>query len=426
MAGEPPAHLLLAVFQMFFFTYLVRVMSNMRQGGRQARRRRLRHREMMLGRRPARIHPAYVPAALALARGGDPINRTIWSYVRLPATFWQKFVQGTLCDAEFYKRFRMTRDTFQMICDKLNPVLEKSDTRMRLAIPTKKRLAICIYWLASGDLMRSVADLFGVSEGSVSLIVHKVCDAINEVLFRDYLSFPTGQKLKETIQGYKERWGFPQCAGAIDGSHIPIKAPSKNPNDFYNRKGFYSVILQGVVDHMSRFTMIDIGMPGSVHDARVLRESNVFDRGESGTLLPQEFAQDINGVTVPAVLLGDAAYPTLPWLMKPYPDNGALTREKFDFNYRQSRARMTVECAFGRLKGRWRCLTKRLDVLLDNVPDIVGACCVLHNICEVHKDEDFEIQFPVEQGERRPAARRQGPPSAARDALARLFSQEGN
>ncbi|XP_078606563.1 uncharacterized protein LOC144879195 [Branchiostoma floridae x Branchiostoma japonicum] len=118
---------------------------------------------------------------------------------------------------------------------------------MRSSIPTNKRLAICIYWLASSDLMRSVADIFGVSEGSVSLIVNRTCNAINAI------SFPTGHKLKETIQGYKERWGFPRCAGAIDGSHIPIKAPSRDRNDFYNRKGFYSVILQGVVDHMSRY-----------------------------------------------------------------------------------------------------------------------------------------------------------------------------
>ncbi|CAH1263518.1 uncharacterized protein [Branchiostoma lanceolatum] len=425
MAGEPP-HILLAMFQMFFFTYLMRVLSNMRQGARLARRRRLRYREMLLGRRPARIPPAFLPAAIALARGGDPIHREIWQYVRVPATFWQKFVQGCLCDAEFYKRFRMTRSTFQMICDKLNPVLAMTDTRMRSAIPTCKRLAICIYWLASGDLMRSVADLFGVSEGSVCVIVHEVCDAINQVLWRDYISFPTGQRLKETIQGYKERWQFPQCAGAVDGSHIPIKAPSKDRTDFYNRKGFYSVILQGVVDHMSRFTDISVGMPGSVHDARVLRKSRIFRRAESGTLLPQEFAQDINGVAVPAVLLGDAAYPHLPWLMKPYPDNGALGRDRFKFNYRHSRARMTVECAFGLLKGRWRCLTKRLDVSLDNVPTIVGACCVLHNICEVHKDEDLEINFPAEQAERRPAAQRPGLPNEARDALTRLFNAEEN
>ena len=86
------------------------------------------------------------------------------------------------------------------------------------------------------------------------------------------------------------------------------------------------------------------------------------------------------------VILGDPAYPGLPWLMKPYPENAHTTANQRHFNYRQSRARMVVENAFGRLKGRWRCLLKRLDVRLENVTNIVTACVILHNICEFHGD----------------------------------------
>ena len=58
-----------------------------------------------------------------------------------------------------------------------------------------------------------------------------------------------------------------QCVGAIDGSHIPIAGTAMNHTDYYNRKGWYSVILQGVVDHSYRFLDINVGWPGSVRDA---------------------------------------------------------------------------------------------------------------------------------------------------------------
>ena len=91
-------------------------------------------------------------------------------------------------------------------------------------------------------------------------------------------------------------------------------------------------------------------------------------------------------------MLGDPAYPLLPWLMKGFPDNGNLTREKKRFNYRLSRARVVIEHTYGRLKGRWPCLLKRLDVSTDFVPGLVAACCVLHNMCEMHGD-DFNQEW---------------------------------
>lgn len=39
--------------------------------------------------------------------------------------------------------------------------------------------------------------------------------------------------------------GIPGVAGAIDACHIAIKQPVGNAHDYYNRKGFHSIILQG-------------------------------------------------------------------------------------------------------------------------------------------------------------------------------------
>ena len=51
---------------------------------------------------------------------------------------------------------------------------------------------------------------------------------------------------------YKEKWGFPLCAGAIDGTHIPMQAPLENRTDYINRKSYHSiVVMQALVDSKS-------------------------------------------------------------------------------------------------------------------------------------------------------------------------------
>nr|XP_054756798.1 uncharacterized protein LOC129262832 [Lytechinus pictus]XP_054763823.1 uncharacterized protein LOC129270469 [Lytechinus pictus] len=239
---------------------------------------------------------------------------------------------------------------------------------------------------------------------------------------RRYITFPSGDRLRATVQGFEDM-GFPQVAGAIDGTHIPIIGPVNYHADYHNRKGWYSVILQAVCDHKYMFTDIMVGWPGRCHDARVLANSSFHRRAENGELLPN-MTRNINGQDVPLMILGDPAYPLLPWLMKGFADNGRLTEDQTNFNYRLSRARMVIEGSFGRLKGRWRCLLKRNDSALENVTNIVGACCTLHNLCQMQSDEPDdewldvahelrEFQPPCPLPNQRPA------PSASvvRDAL---------
>ena len=206
------------------------------------------------------------------------------------------------------------------------------------------------------------------------------------ILLPKYIQTPQGEHLQNIIDGFASKWGFPQCVGAIDGSHIPIVSPLDYPADYYNRKGFHSIILQAVVDHECCFWNINVGWPGRVHDARVFTNSELFCKAQAGTLLPSS-PRLIHSVNIPLVLLGDPAYPLLPWLMKPYVHHSNLSTSAKAFNYRLSRARMVVNNAFGHLKGHWRCLLKRNNAATHDIPTIISACCVLHNICEVHKEQ---------------------------------------
>lgn len=86
---------------------------------------------------------------------------------------------------------------------------------------------------------------------------------------------------------------------------------------------------------------------------------------------------------VPYVIVGDPAYPLLHWLIKGY--WGAQSdASKQIFNERLSASRVQVEIALGRLKARWRCLCKRLEVHHTRAVTIIAAFTILHNIVEYH------------------------------------------
>lgn len=131
-----------------------------------------------------------------------------------------------------------------------------------------------------------------------------------------------------------------------------------------------------------RFRYITCKHPGSTHDAKVLRDSGLYNSAD--TLIPR-LCTSINGVDIPCFLLGDPAYPLLPWLIKGY--KGKLTAEEESFNVYHSRGRVVVENAFGRLKARFRCLLKRIDINYEFVPQLVNTCVILHNIIESKKEK---------------------------------------
>ena len=53
-----------------------------------------------------------------------------------------------------------------------------------------------------------------------------MCAAVVKVLLPKYIRLPSGEELKKIVEGFRDELDFPQCAGVVDGIHIPIVSPS--------------------------------------------------------------------------------------------------------------------------------------------------------------------------------------------------------
>ncbi|KAI8493142.1 hypothetical protein Bbelb_291460 [Branchiostoma belcheri] len=142
------------------------------------------------------------------------VDRAIWERDR-SKNRWDETVVGTFTDADWQENFRVSRLTFDYLCDQLRARLQ----RRRIPVPVEKRVAVALWTLGH---------LFGVAKSTVCEFVHEVCQAIVHELKKQYIRIPKGQHLREVVETFEDKWQFPQCAGAIDGTHIQaVRAKSR-------------------------------------------------------------------------------------------------------------------------------------------------------------------------------------------------------
>lgn len=222
-----------------------------------------------------------------------------------------------------------------------------------------------------------------------------------EALFNlrnDYIKFPIIEaETWHCIETFRDISDLPNIVGAIDGSHIRIAAPPDSAVEYFSHYQQHDFIVQAIVDGRKCFLDFASGFPGSMHDARVLRNSPIFDLAEHDQILMGPSVQ-IGGNDIKPYLVGDSAYPLASWLQKPFPE---ATRDPEEIALKAlSGVRVAVECAFEMLKNRWRILWKRLDRKISFANKIAIACAVLHNFCLLNQDEwnDDENDDPRDQG----------------------------
>lgn len=139
----------------------------------------------------------------------------------------------------------------------------------------EEEIYMFLWYMANTEPYRTLANTFGVSKYGAWKAVDRVVTFIISI-GHNYIKWPTN--LESTRQSFQRIAGIPGVVGAIDCSDIRIKAPLANKADYFNRKKFYSIKIQAVVNADKMFMDVHVGEPGSLHDSRVLRRSQLFDK----------------------------------------------------------------------------------------------------------------------------------------------------
>ncbi|KAH7959705.1 hypothetical protein HPB49_013130 [Dermacentor silvarum] len=287
-------------------------------------------------------------------------------------------------DDEFRRHFRLARPVAEkLIAEFSASSMCPSSTHGGVPVKSAETHILSFIWYAANKTcMRNVASRFDLSESSVHRILHRVADFLL-TLGPSLIKFPADL---ENLSRSFEVSGMPDVIGCIDGSYIKIQCPDKKVASTYcNRHHYLSLTLQAVCDDKRRFLDVFIGSSSKMHDSHVFSLSPL--------------SKKISAVCQGSFhLLGDAAYPLREYLLTPYRDYGALTKQQKGFNYKFSATRVLIENAFSNLKKRFRQLMYLELRTIQWLNKFIISCCILHNLCieygDVEPDDDDDEQVP--------------------------------
>lgn len=192
-------------------------------------------------------------------------------------------------DEYLLRYYRFPRHEILQLCEEIGPDICRPTNRTH-AIPVHTQVLVALRFYASGSFQSVLSDTVGLSQASVSRIISGTTEALFNKAKRDIKMPQDYLSVMHTKQEFYDMHGFPCVIGAIDCTHVPIKAP-ENALSFLNRKRRFSMNIQVVTDAKMKILSYCARFPGSVHDAYIWSQSG----------LRQQF---VNGQFGDSVLLG--------------------------------------------------------------------------------------------------------------------------
>jgi hypothetical protein len=278
---------------------------------------------------------------------------------------WSAFA-SSLDDKVFRRMFRMPRDSFTTLCQRVESAVGRNVFRSEAYLSERRlpsthdatealggiicgevKLAVTIRMLAGASYL-DLLNQYAVPTNTVYRIFHEGISWINST-FQFPLHIWLESEDWESLYRVSDLFAaasdgvFRGCIGALDGLAVKMKCPTlsdliPDPGNYFCRKGFYALNVQAICDKLRRFIWVSTGHKGSTHD------SLAFD----GTHLNKVLAEMADKLLSKGLFfVGDSAFPLLSYLLVPYDSPDSMSPEDA-FNYWLSNSRIQIECAFGK------------------------------------------------------------------------------
>ena len=133
-----------------------------------------------------------------------------------------------------------------------------------------------------------------------------------------------GSADKATIKSqFYELANLPGVLGLVDGTHVRIQKPSENEADYVNRHFYHSINVQAICLPDGRFSDVLARFPGSVHNSRIWKLSQVGTYVENNFLVGEH-------------ILGDSGYMLKSYLLTPYRQPASNVQENYNYSHKKS------------------------------------------------------------------------------------------
>ncbi|KAK5638457.1 hypothetical protein RI129_012752 [Pyrocoelia pectoralis] len=283
----------------------------------------------------------------------------------------------------FFKRFRLTKNTVLHLLELIEVDFEYDNNLNNSVTPIDQLLAVLRFYASAGHLS-TVSDFIGMDVSTASRIVAKVTRAIAR-LYPQFVKMLGPNDLIQAQTDFYRVVSFPRVIGCVDGTHIRIQSPGgEDPEVFRNRKGYFSINVQGICD--ANLTLLDVvaRWPGSTNDSTIFNNSRIRRRFENN-----EFPN--------CLLLGDSGYIVRNYFLTPLL-NPLLRNERL-YNEAHIRSRNVIERCFGVWKRRFPVLAYGMRLKLNTVLQVIIATAVLHNLAKRMNEEEPPLPDDVNQEE---------------------------